>query len=124
MAQKVQIFIECDLDSDGERRPAETVTFYSPTTGQQHELDACDDHRKDLEEAFAAVEDFTGLARRMGPRPGKAPARKSAGKAASNGTTATLDPKAVREWAKANGVDVNERGRLSASVIEAYQAAH
>jgi hypothetical protein len=30
---------------------------------------------------------------------------------------------AIREWARANGHKVNDRGRISKAVIEAYQAA-
>ncbi|WP_106814494.1 histone-like nucleoid-structuring protein Lsr2 [Microbacterium timonense] len=30
----------------------------------------------------------------------------------------------VREWAKKNGYQVSERGRVPASVLEAYEAAH
>jgi hypothetical protein len=32
-------------------------------------------------------------------------------------------PAEVREWAKANGHDVKDRGRLSAEIREAYTAA-
>ena len=31
---------------------------------------------------------------------------------------------AIREWARANGHEVSERGRLSASVLAAFEAAH
>jgi hypothetical protein len=31
---------------------------------------------------------------------------------------------AVREWARANGFEVSERGRLSANVLAAFEAAH
>lgn len=123
MAKKMSVTIECDLDPEGSRRKAETITFYSARTGQEHELDVCEEHRVDIEEVFAAVEDFTGLARRIGPRAAKAPAKKGSGKASSNGSS-PIDPKVVREWAKANGVEVNDRGRLSADVVAAYQAAH
>jgi hypothetical protein len=34
------------------------------------------------------------------------------------------DAKAVRAWAKANKVDVPARGRIPASVLNAYNAAH
>ena len=34
------------------------------------------------------------------------------------------DYSAIRAWAKDNGYDVSERGRVPASVIEAYDAAH
>lgn len=30
----------------------------------------------------------------------------------------------IREWAKANGYTVSDRGRVPAAVIEAYEAAH
>jgi len=32
--------------------------------------------------------------------------------------------KTIREWAKQQGTDVSERGRIPASMEEAYQAAH
>jgi len=31
---------------------------------------------------------------------------------------------AIRAWARANGHQVSDRGRIPKSVIEAYQAAH
>ncbi|GAA0404007.1 Lsr2 family protein [Acrocarpospora corrugata] len=30
----------------------------------------------------------------------------------------------IREWAKANNHPVNERGRIAATILEAYEAAH
>ena len=40
------------------------------------------------------------------------------------GPRANEDLAAVREWARANGHEVSERGRLSASVLAAFEAAH
>ena len=34
------------------------------------------------------------------------------------------DTKAVREWARANGYDVSDRGRIPADVMDAYTAAN
>lgn len=31
---------------------------------------------------------------------------------------------AIRQWAKANGIAVTERGRISAEVVQRYQEAH
>ena len=31
---------------------------------------------------------------------------------------------AIREWARSNGYEVSERGRLSATVLSAFEAAH
>lgn len=37
---------------------------------------------------------------------------------------ATERATAIREWAKANGIDVSERGRIAAAVINKYDKAH
>jgi hypothetical protein len=126
MARRTLVQIECDLDSDGSRKEAETVTFYSAKTGQEFELDLCEEHRNDLTEVLDPVDDFTGLARKIGPRNRQAPpapARRGRSSSTANGAS-PVDPKLVREWAKETGIDVNERGRLSAAVVQQYQAAH
>lgn len=33
-------------------------------------------------------------------------------------------PAVVRQWARANGYEVNERGRIPAGLVAAYRAAH
>ncbi|MGH8303199.1 MAG: Lsr2 family DNA-binding protein [Steroidobacteraceae bacterium] len=35
-----------------------------------------------------------------------------------------MDTAAVREWARANGFEVSERGRVSKKIIEAYGEAN
>ena len=47
---------------------------------------------------------------------------KTARKATSK--NASADTKAIREWAQANGHDVSDRGRIPATVIDAYAAAN
>ena len=49
----------------------------------------------------------------MHPRP-------AAPSAGSNGN----DTSEVRAWARANGYEVNERGRIPAAIIDAYEAEH
>jgi hypothetical protein len=39
------------------------------------------------------------------------------------GAAAEPDPSAVREWARENGFEVSERGRVSLKIIDAYRAA-
>ena len=39
-------------------------------------------------------------------------------------TKVASDSTAIREWAKAHKIEVNERGRISKEVREAYEAAH
>lgn len=50
-------------------------------------------------------------------------ARPKAG-ANRSGSAATEQLTAIREWARKNGHQVSERGRIKAEVVEAFKAAH
>ena len=107
MAQKVHIMLVDDLDGS---EAEETVTF--GLDGVSYEIDLSSSNAAALRDALS---NYVGHARRVGGRRGAA--RRAA---AGNGPTA----KDIREWAKANGWDVPERGRVSADVRQAYEAAH
>ena len=49
--------------------------------------------------------------------------RKPSARASRRAPAAKPDPVAVRTWAKANGHDVRDRGRVPAAVLAAYTAA-
>ena len=75
-----------------------------------------------LREAMAP---FIDAARRAGGRGsgrGRARGRQQAAEEAPAKSNRE-ETAAVREWARANGHKVNDRGRISKAVIEAYQAA-
>ena len=107
MAQKVNIILVDDLDgSDAE----ETITF--GLDGTTYEIDLNAANARALREALSG---YVGHARKMSA------GRRGSGRRTSTGSSNT---KSVREWAKANGHDVSERGRISADVQQAYDAAH
>jgi hypothetical protein len=114
MAQKVQVLLVCDLHED-EVEGTETVTF--GLDGSSYEIDVCDPHAVQLRDAFAS---YVGAARRAGRTPA-AGARK--GRTASPKAGANERVGEIREWARANGHQVSERGRLSATLVSAYEAA-
>jgi hypothetical protein len=114
MAQKVSITLVDDID---ESEASETVSF--GLDGTSYEIDLNDTHAAELRDALAP---YVGHARKSGTSRG---ARKSS----SNGRRASSSDdgpsaKDVREWARANGWDVPDRGRVSSDVREAYDAAH
>lgn len=120
MAQKVQVLLVCDLHED-EVEGVETVAF--GLDGSAYEIDTCEQHAAELRDAFAP---YVGAARRAG-RPtasagSRRPARGSSRSAAAGSDRERVQ--AIREWARAHGHKVSERGRLSSTVIEAYEAAH
>ena len=112
MAQRVQVLLVCDMH-DNDTEGTETVSF--SLDGSAYEIDVCDKHGVALRNAFAA---YVGAARRAG-RAATA-AKRGRGKVAADKDRTV----AIREWAKKNGHKVSERGRLSAAVLAAYDAAH
>ena len=111
MAQKVQVLLVCDLHDD-DTEGTETVSF--SLDGAAYEIDVCDKHGAALRDSFAP---YVGAARRAGRTP-----TAKRGRAAKPG--GDRDVVAIREWARKNGHQVSERGRLSAVVLAAYDAAH
>jgi hypothetical protein len=112
MAQKVQVLLVCDLH-DNDTEGTETVTF--SLDGAAYEIDVCDKHGTALRNAFAT---YVGAARRAGRSTTVKRGRPAKVVSDKDRTTA------IREWARKNGYKVSERGRLSAAVIAAYDAAH
>ena len=111
MAQRVQVLLVDDIDnSDAD----ETVTF--ALYGVTYEIDLNATNAAKLRDELAA---WVGHARRSGGR--KTSGRASSGSA---GGGRRKDVSAVREWARGNGHDVSERGRIPAAVQEAYDKAN
>lgn len=113
MAQKIQIVLEDDLDGS---EATQTVTF--GLDGTTYEIDLNDAHAAELREALAG---YVGHARKVTGSAGR-----RSRKAASAGSAAGSGPSAsdIRAWATANGYEVPERGRISADVRAAYEAAN
>ena len=108
MAQKVNIVLVDDLDGT---EATETVSF--GLDGSSYEIDLNDANAAALREALSG---YVGHARKSS---GGSRRRKSAGSSSSPSNTQD-----VREWAKSQGMEVSERGRISADVQQAYDAAH
>jgi hypothetical protein len=120
MAQKVQVLLVCDLH-DGEVEGTETIAF--GLDGSSYEIDVCDAHAAEIRDAYAP---YVGAGRRAGRAAG-APAQRRSGRGPGRPAGSGGDKNRVadiREWARKNGHPVNERGRIAASVLQAYEAAH
>jgi hypothetical protein len=111
MAQKVNIVLVDDIDGND---ADETVSF--AIDGKEYEIDLNSGNAQQLRDVLAP---YVAHARRAsGGRNGGSGrgrrARSDSGAPASE----------IREWARQNGWDVPDRGRVSAEVREAYAAAH
>ncbi|MDT0308938.1 Lsr2 family protein [Streptomyces sp. DSM 44917] len=114
MAQKVQVLLLDDL-SGGEAD--ETVTF--ALDGKTYEIDL---NSENAEKLRTALEPYVKAGRRAGgARAARGRARTAAPAAGSAG--GTQDTAKIRAWAKENGYEVNDRGRVPANIREAYEKA-
>ena len=119
MAQQTTVRFIDDLDGSDA-----SGTFDFSLEGRRYQIDLSDENAAKLRDALAP---YVGAARKAGGR-GRGRGR---GRAARQTVVAEKPARsnrdqtaAIREWARANGHQVSDRGRISKSVIEAYQAAH
>ena len=119
MARRIVHQLVDDLDGTVlEVGEGETVLF--SLDGTAYEIDLADANAEALRAAFAP---YVAAARSVSARTANSPSR---GSGARTGRTRAgqRDYTPVREWAAKNGYSVSERGRVPASVLDAYDAAH
>jgi hypothetical protein len=107
MAQTIQVLLIDDLDG-GEA--AGTVRF--GLDGTEYEIDLSAAHSDELRNS---LERYLAHARRTGGTARTAARTRRGG--------VTVDTAKVREWAKEQGIEVKDRGRVPADIVEQYQTA-
>jgi hypothetical protein len=108
MAQKIQTLFIDDIDG-GEAEG--TVRF--ALDGTEYEIDLNAEHTEELRSALG---EYVSHARKVGGTARKGTAR-------SSRRTSTADTVAIRAWAREQGMDIKERGRVPATVLQQYHAA-
>lgn len=108
--QKVQVLLEDDLSggkADG------TVRF--GLDGTEFEIDLTKEHEEEFRDALAKYVS-AGRAVPQQKRPG--PARRSPGRHPGRNP----DTAKIRAWAKEQGIEISDRGRIPADVQQKYEA--
>ncbi|MCZ2817600.1 histone-like nucleoid-structuring protein Lsr2 [Modestobacter sp. VKM Ac-2984] len=117
MARKVQVILSDDLDDS--ISADETVTF--SLDGTTYEIDLSDKNAAEMRDVFGK---YVTAARKVSSRGTRA---SGAGRSRATGGGGRMDREqagAIRDWARSNGHQVSDRGRIPASVVEAFEAAH
>lgn len=115
MARRIVHQLVDDLDGSLlEIGEGETVLF--SLDGTAYEIDLTDENAAALRAALAP---YVAAGRSISSARGA-----SATSSRPRRRSGQQDYSAIRVWAKDNGYQVSERGRVPASVIEAYEAAH
>jgi Lsr2 len=110
MATQIQTLLIDDLDGSEAK---ETVTF--GIDGTNYEIDLNDENAKNLR---AALTPFVASARRSDSAPARGRRRGTAQRPSRDRSSE------IRAWAKAQGLEVSERGRIAAHITQQYEAAH
>jgi Lsr2 len=118
MAQQVDVRYVDDLDGS---TASGTVSF--GLDGRSYEIDLSDENAAKLRDSLAS---FVAAARRSGGRSSARRGRRSAEETEAPAPTRTNreETAAIRSWARENGHEVSERGRIPKAVLEAYRSAH
>jgi len=117
MARKTKIVLEDDLSGEVlEDGAGETIMF--GLDGQNYEIDLSAATAGHLREVFSR---YVGHGRRIASNGSGSRPRSSRGRSGGEGKR---DLALIRGWARQNGHEVSERGRVAATVIEAYDATH
>jgi hypothetical protein len=105
------VLLQDDLDGG---TADQTVTF--ALDGVSYEIDLSHANAAQLREVF---DPYVEAARRVGGRavPGRAPAPRRAGGPARADRDQLA---AIRDWARRRGLEVNDRGRIPAHIMEQY----
>lgn len=115
MAQKVTVQLVDDVDGT---EAAETVTF--GLDGTTYEIDLSNHNAKKFRQG---LERFVEAARKTSGRRGK----RALALATTPTVTATVPkgpkPSVVRAWAKENGIEVGNQGRVARSIVQQYEEA-
>jgi hypothetical protein len=118
MARKVQVILSDDLD-DGIAAD-ETVTF--ALDGTTYEIDLSEKNAAEMRDVFGK---YLSAARKVSSRGGNRAS--GAGRSRATGGGGRMDREqagAIRDWARKNGHEVSDRGRIPAAVVEAFESAH
>ena len=113
MVQKTQVVLVDDIDGT---EAEETVTF--ALDGVTYEIDLTSAHASELRDALAT---WIGHAR-------KTTTRSSSGNSARSGARRGGADRAqlakIREWAKENGYQISDRGRIPGNVLQAFDSSN
>jgi hypothetical protein len=116
VAQKVVVSLVDDLD---ESEADETVEF--GIDGTTYEIDLSEENASEMRDVLGK---YVSAARKVSSRGTRA---SGGGRSRATGGGGRMDREqagAIRDWARKNGHEVSDRGRIPASVVEAYEAAH
>ena len=112
MAQKTITLLVDDLDGN-ELKAGKGQTVSFAVDGREYEIDLSDKNADAFRKAVSRYVDAARKVSSASRRGGSSRPRSSS----------DVSPQAVREWAKANRIELSARGRIPRNVIDQFRAA-
>jgi hypothetical protein len=133
MAQRTEIRLTCDyphveITGRGKNREEKPVSVPGVTThtviidGEPREIDVCQEHDTEVTAALKPVVEY-GRKVSWPESPLSARRTRRVGRSTGGKGAASTPSGDVRSWARDNGYQISERGRIPASILEAYRDA-
>jgi hypothetical protein len=117
VAKQTTVILVDDLDGS---EAVEQVEF--AVDGKSYEIDLSEDNAAKLRDSLAS---FVAAGRRSGGSARRGRGQRATAEAPAAPARADREATAaIRTWARENGHEVSERGRIPKAVVEAYQSAH
>ena len=116
LAQQTTVKFIDDLDGS-----EAAGTFDFGLDGRHYQIDLSEENAAKLRDALAP---FIDAGRKSGGRSGGPVRQTTVYKPEKSTRSNREETAAIREWARQNGRQVSDRGRIPTSVVEAYRAAH
>lgn len=115
MAQRVQVELVDDLNGEVAQ---ETVRF--GLDGTEYEIDLTTENAERLR---ATLTEYADKARKATGRRGQG-SKSPASSGSAVGRSKREETQRIRQWAQDNGHSTSARGRISQSIVDAYNKAH
>lgn len=109
MARQINIELVDDLDGTVLGEEGQTINF--AVNGVEYTIDLAP---KNADAFFAALEPYIASAQKV----------TSTRRTSKSKTDKANDSRAVREWARENGYEISDRGRIPSHIFQAFTDAH
>ncbi len=118
-----ETIVQYRCDVCGKEIPEDAVdTVHLGVDGAEYELELCAKHGKELRVALESYTSIAGGAGLVGEDQGAdRPAAKNGLEGNGSGMS-TAELSVVREWAREQGYEISDRGKLPSAVLEAWRS--
>ena len=112
-----------EIPEEDQSEAHQVVTWGMNKGSASYEIDLCRSDLAKLRRVETSLEPLLSAGHRVAGSTRRQRATGSTGRGRRKGRGSSADSPAIREWARKNGYEVSDRGRISQGLREAYLAA-